>query len=82
MLTKRDELKDRVEVQKHALLKKLAELRADTRMDAINARDQVKAKLDELEGYLKAGWDKVSAETQAKLHEWLHNKSGEGPNKN
>ena len=71
MLTRRDELKDQIEVRKHALLKKFAELKADTRMDAIGARDQVKAKLDELEVYLKAGWDKVSAETHAKLDEWL-----------
>ncbi|HET9991827.1 MAG TPA: hypothetical protein VFQ65_25030 [Kofleriaceae bacterium] len=72
MLTKRDELKDQIEVRKHALLKKLAELRADTRIDAISARDQVKAKLDELELFLKSGWDKVTAETHAKLDEWLH----------
>jgi hypothetical protein len=72
MLTKRDELKDLIEVKKHALLKKFAELKADTRSDAISARDKVKAKLDELELYLKAGWDKVNAETHTKLDEWLH----------
>jgi hypothetical protein len=71
MLTRRDELKDQIEVRKHALLKQFAELKADTRMDAIKARDQVKARLDELEAYLKAGWDKVTAETQSKLDEWL-----------
>ena len=72
MLTKQDELKDQIEVKKHALLAKFAQLRAETRHDAIVARDQVKAKLDELERYLSQGWDKVNAETHAKLDEWLH----------
>ena len=72
MLTTKDQLKDQIEVRKHALLKTFAELKADTRADAISARDKVKAKLDELELYLKTGWDKVSAETHAKLDQWLH----------
>jgi hypothetical protein len=72
MLTAHDQLKDQIEVKKHALLKTFAELKADTRSDAISARDKVKAKLDELELYLKSGWDKVSAETHAKLDQWLH----------
>lgn len=71
MLTKLDELKDQIDVRKADLLKRFAELKADTRKDAIDARDKVKAKLDELEQYLKAGWDKVSAETNLKLAEWL-----------
>lgn len=72
VLTTADQLKDRIEVKKHALLKSFAELKADTRADAIKARDRVKAKLDELELYLKNGWDKVTAETHTKLDEWLH----------
>ena len=72
MLTAKDQLKDQIEVKKHALLKSFAELKADTRSDAISARDKVKAKLDELELYLKTGWDKVNAETHAKLDQWLH----------
>jgi len=72
MLTTTDQLKDQIEVKKHALLKSFAELKADTRNDAIAARDKVKAKLDELELYLKTGWDKVTAETHTKLDQWLH----------
>lgn len=72
MLTTKDQLKDQIEVKKHALLKSFAELKADTRSDAISARDKVKAKLDELELYLKSGWEKLSAETHAKLDQWLH----------
>ena len=71
MLTKTDELKDQIDVRKADLLKRFAELKADTRKDAIDARDKVKARLDELELYLKAGWEKLSAETHTKLAEWL-----------
>jgi hypothetical protein len=71
MLTKSDELKDQIDLRKADLLKRFAELKADTRKDAIDARDKVKAKLDELELYLKAGWDKLSAEAHTKLAEWL-----------
>ncbi len=72
MLTTTDQLKDRIEVKKQALLKSFAQLKADTRSDAISARDKVKAKLDELELYLKTGWDKVTAETHTKLDHWLN----------
>lgn len=72
MLTTKDQLKDQIEVKKHALLKSFAELKADTRSDAISARDKVKAKLDELELYLKTGWERISDETHAKLDQWLH----------
>jgi hypothetical protein len=72
MLTAKDQLKDQIELRKHALLKSFAELKADTRSDAIKARDKVKAKLDELELYLKTGWDKVTDETETKLDQWLH----------
>jgi hypothetical protein len=72
MLTTTDQLKDQIELKKHSLLKSFAELKADTRTDAIKARDKVKAKLDELELYLKAGWDKVTADTHDKLDQWLH----------
>jgi uncharacterized coiled-coil DUF342 family protein len=71
MLTKTDELKDRIDVRKHELLKRFSELKADTRHEAIEARAKVKQKLDELEQHLKSGWDKVSETTQAKLDKWL-----------
>ena len=67
MLTKQEELKDRIEVRKHELLKKFAELKADTRHEAIEARAKVKEKLDELEVELRGGWEKLSDAAYAKL---------------
>ncbi|MEO8842194.1 MAG: hypothetical protein ABI591_05275 [Kofleriaceae bacterium] len=72
MLSTKDQLKDEIEIKRHALLKSFAELKRDTRADAISARDKVKAKLDELERYLNIGWDRINAETQSKLDQWLH----------
>ena len=71
MLDKSDELRDRVEARKHELLAKYNELKADSRRDASDARDKVKAKLDELEVHLKAGWAKVSDDVRTKLNKWL-----------
>jgi hypothetical protein len=71
MLTKQDELKDRIDVRKHELLKKFAELKADTRHEAIEARAKVKQKLDELELELKVGWEHLTDAAYAKLDQWL-----------
>jgi hypothetical protein len=71
MLTKHEEIKDRIDVRKHELLKKFAELKADTRHEAIAARAKVKQKLDELELHVKGGWDKLTDSTYAKLDQWL-----------
>ena len=71
MLSKTDELKDRIDARKHELLKKFSELKADTRHEAIEARTVVKHKLDELELYLKVGWDKLTEATHTKLNDWL-----------
>ncbi|HZJ62298.1 MAG TPA: hypothetical protein VFD36_02145 [Kofleriaceae bacterium] len=71
MLDKSDELRDRVEARKHELLAKYNELKADGKRDAAQARDKVKAKLDELELHLKNGWTKVSDDVRTKLNKWL-----------
>ncbi|MDX2091972.1 MAG: hypothetical protein SFX73_29180 [Kofleriaceae bacterium] len=71
MLKTTDELKDRIEARKHDLLSKLHELKADTRREAIEASDVARAKLEELEQYLKDGWTNVSEATRAKLNRWL-----------
>ena len=71
MLSRTDELKDRIDVRKHELLKKFSELKADTRHEAIEARAKVKQKLDELELHLKTGWDKMNDAAAAKLDQWL-----------
>ena len=71
MLKTSDELKDRIEAKSLELQSKFAELKADTRHEAIKARDTMKAKLDELETFLKEGWDKDTEATRAKLNSWL-----------
>jgi hypothetical protein len=66
-----DPLKDRIEARKHELLSKYNDLKADTKQESVSARDKMKKKLDELEDYLREGWDKVSDATRSKLDKWL-----------
>lgn len=74
MMDKSDELRDRVEARKHELLAKYNDLKADSRHEAIELRGRLKARLDELELHLKAGWDKASAEVRTTLNQWLDRK--------
>jgi hypothetical protein len=71
MMTNREELRDRIEVRRRALLERFHALKADAHHDAIRARAQVKRQLDELEQYLAGGWDRLSDATRAKLDQWL-----------
>jgi hypothetical protein len=74
MIEKSDELRDRIEARKHELLAKYNELKADSRHEAGEARTRLKARLDELELHLKAGWAKVNADVRTKLNHWLERK--------
>jgi hypothetical protein len=74
MLDKSEELRDRIESRKHELLAKYNELKADGRKEASEARDRIKARLDELEQHLKGGWNKVSDDVASKLSTWLDRK--------
>jgi hypothetical protein len=71
MLTKQDELKDRVEATRHLLQARLAELKADTRHDAIAAKDKINSALEELDKTLGDGWDKATEAVTSKLSAWL-----------
>lgn len=71
MLTKTDDLKDRVEAKRAELRARMKALKIDGRHDVIVARDQLKAGLIELDVTLKDGWDKASAAVEAKLNAWL-----------
>ena len=75
MMTKMEELKDRVEAKRHELMAKLSELKADARAEAQEQHHRIREKLSELERTLKDGWDKISNDVAAKLNEWL--KKGE-----
>ena len=68
MSTKSNELKDRIEAKKHELLSRLAELKADSRAEAREQSSKLKLRLDEVEDYIKEGWDKANV----KLNEWLN----------
>ena len=73
MLNKSDELKDRINARKLELAARLAELKADTRHEAIEASDKLKTKLADLEENIKDGWDKMSDAVREKLNKWLDN---------
>ena len=68
---KDSELRERVEARKHELLAKLHDLKADTHHESKDARARTQRKLDELELYLKSGWDKIDASVRSKLDKWL-----------
>jgi hypothetical protein len=74
MLDRNDELRDRVEARKHELLAKYNELKADSRHEASDVRDKLKARLEELELHLKSGWTKVNDDVRTKLSHWLERK--------
>ena len=72
MPEKTEELKNRVEAKKHKLLAKYNELKADTRQEAGEARNRVKARLDQLEESVKTGWDNMSDAAKTKLNQLLN----------
>jgi hypothetical protein len=74
MITKREQLRDRVEARKHELMAKYNELKADGRQEASEARTRLKQRLDELEADLKTGWDNMSEAVAAKIDKWLDRK--------
>ena len=71
MPEKTEELKNRLEAKKHKLLAKYNELKADTRKEAGEARNRVKARLDQLEESVKTGWDNMSEAAKTKLNQLL-----------
>lgn len=55
---------------------RLRELRTDRRLDAVEARDRLKAKLSELTHLLKwgisDGWESLGDGVKRRLEHWLH----------
>ena len=74
MISRTEELKDRIKAKKSELESRYNELKADTRSEARVERDSVKSKLEELQEHLKDGWDKMTDTVSAKLNEWLDRK--------
>jgi len=71
MTTQQNQLKNRIDAKKYELLARYNELAADARAEAAEQRAKIKHKLDELENYVKDGWDRMSDKVSAKLNEWL-----------
>ncbi len=71
MLTKSDQLKDRIDARKLELMAKIAEFKVDARDEAIASRDAMKAKLADLEESLKDGWENMTDAVKTKLNKWL-----------
>ena len=71
MITKSEELKDRIEARRHELLSKYNDLKADTRHEASEKRSKLKAKLDEIADDVKDGYENLSDAVKTKLNKWL-----------
>jgi len=65
------QLRLRVEAKMDELRSKLKTYAADKRADANVERANTESKLREAETYVKNGWDKMTAEAQKKLNDWL-----------
>lgn len=57
MLTRKEELKDRIESNQQQLQARLAELEGDTRSEAAQERSAIRAKLAELEEHPMRDWN-------------------------
>lgn len=69
------DLESRIKTRRAELIKVLADLKSDTRIEAAEARDKLKAKLSELAHVLKwgvvDGWASVGEPLTQKLQQWL-----------
>jgi hypothetical protein len=70
-MNKRDELANRVKARTHELQAKYNELKADTQHEAMEKRDQIKARLDEIQEAIKDGWDNMSDAVAARVNKLL-----------
>jgi len=71
MFSKSEELRDRVEARRHELLSKYNDLKADTRKEAAEMRDSLRARLDEISDDIKDGYEDLSDAVKTKLNKWL-----------
>ena len=71
MFSKSEELRDRVEARRHELLAKYNDLKADTRKEAAETRDKLRARLDEIADDVKDGYEDLSDAVKTKLNKWL-----------
>lgn len=69
------DLESRIKTRRTELIAKLVETKTDRRLETLEARDKVKAKLSELDHILKwgvvDGWASVGGPVTQKLDRWL-----------
>jgi hypothetical protein len=80
------DLESRIEGRRQQLVAKLAELKEDTRLEAIEASDKLKAKLSELAHIIKEGvvdgWTTLGDAVTHKLDHWLIESADQAPAQN
>jgi hypothetical protein len=84
--TSEPDLESRIRLRRAELIGKLRELRADTRIEATQAGDKLKAKLSEIGHLLKEGvvegWTSLGDTVKQKLEHWLAESAGQLPLQN
>lgn len=74
-VTSEPDLESRIKVRRAELIAKLREIRADTRLEAAEAGDKLKAKLSEVGHIIKEGvvdgWTSLGDNVKHKLEHWL-----------
>ena len=64
-----------IEGRRRAIVARLGSLKADARIEAVQERDQLKARLSELSHLIKEnvvdGWDNLAVAGKTKLANWL-----------
>ena len=71
MADKTSELRHRVEAKKKELEASLERAKADAQGEVSEAVERIQLKLNELNDYLREGWDNLSEAVADRLNEWL-----------
>ena len=75
VMSKADDLENRVTNRKQDLISEIVELKKGSRIDAVETIDKLKARLSELGRIVKEGvvdgWANISDLTRRRLDEWL-----------
>ena len=71
------DLESRIKARRAEIIARLVELKADTRIEAVETRDKLKAKLSELGHIIKEGvvdgWANLGELAKQRLDHWLDN---------
>lgn len=70
-MSQTEELKSRITARRKQLEADLAKAKADAQGASNDVAESIQERLDELQTYLKDGWEDVSENVAARLNEWL-----------